>query len=186
MENNTTCKSYRTKEIRLYNLIFPLYMLMLLSPVLWVVMIAGNFVIDSLVLYAACRKTGDFKRIWKKSILKVFLAGFGADWLGCLVNTIVNTILFMFVLPCLPSSSGLSAFFTNINPYFWPENIVAALPALILAGLLIYWFNARFTLKKSGLPLQRQKKIALYLAVFTAPYVMFVPYDLLNRIFGGY
>lgn len=40
----------KSKGIRLNNVIFPLYMIMLLSPYMWLIMLAGNFLIDSLVL----------------------------------------------------------------------------------------------------------------------------------------
>ena len=38
--------------VKTYNLIFPIYAILLLSPALWILMIAGNFLVDSLVLLA--------------------------------------------------------------------------------------------------------------------------------------
>lgn len=179
MKNKTAYPSTSSGQIRLYNIIFPLFMLMLLSPLLWVVMLIGNFLFDSLVLYLSCKvqKIANFRQIWKKNILKIFLAGFAADWLGCLFNT----ILWMFVLPYLwPSLSNMA------NSYFFPGNVICALPALLTAMGLIYWFNKRYILSKSELSPAAQKKTAWHLAAFTAPYVMFIPYDLLTMLFGGH
>ena len=37
------------KEIKLYNVLFPLWMLMLF-PITWLIILPGNFIIDSIVL----------------------------------------------------------------------------------------------------------------------------------------
>ena len=42
------------KEIKLYNVIFPIWMLILIPP-LWLVVLPGNFLIDLLVLYISMR-----------------------------------------------------------------------------------------------------------------------------------
>ena len=56
------------KNIKLYNVRFPFWMLMLF-PTTWLVVIPGNFVIDSLVLIAAmfAVKLASKKDFWKSS-----------------------------------------------------------------------------------------------------------------------
>lgn len=38
------------KDVRLYNLIFPTFMLFTFNPLFWGISLAGNFIIDSIVL----------------------------------------------------------------------------------------------------------------------------------------
>ena len=44
-----------------------------------------------------------------------------------------------------------------------------------LAGVLIYWFDRRFALCRTGLPAQTVHKVCLALAIATAPYTMLIP-----------
>ncbi len=82
------------KPVKLYNLIFPIYMICLLSPALWMVMLGGNFLIDSLILLICCKLFSlNCGMIWKKSIVRVFLFGFLSDLLGSLIYTVIMLAL---------------------------------------------------------------------------------------------
>ena len=63
----------KTDEIRYYNIIMPVWMLVLF-PVTWIPVLAGNFVIDSLLLllFLKIRKHDEIRTKWKRSILKVW------------------------------------------------------------------------------------------------------------------
>ena len=99
----------KKSEIRLYNILLPLWLLMFMPPDL-LVTIPVNFAVDSAVLFLAshfvCRKMG--KMLWKKCILKVFLLGFLAD-------LIPAAILFalLFLLEGTPAEAFYSAAVTN-------------------------------------------------------------------------
>lgn len=56
----------RKKSVKLYNVLFPVWMLLLLPP-LWLVVIPGNFIIDSIVLLVslAILKIGERKQFYK-------------------------------------------------------------------------------------------------------------------------
>jgi hypothetical protein len=71
------------KGIKLYNVIFPIWMLLFLPPV-WLVVFPANFAIDSLVfrLGAKFAKLQNILAVYKKSILKIWGFGFLADLLG--------------------------------------------------------------------------------------------------------
>ena len=71
------------KEIKLYNVIFPIWMLILIPP-LWLVALPGNFIIDLLVLYISMRilKIENRKLNIKKAIWKSWIIGFAADFVG--------------------------------------------------------------------------------------------------------
>ena len=64
------------KDTRLYNVIFPVWM-MFLFPVAWIGIKFGNFLIDSVVLLIilAAMKIPGKKQIWRSSILRIFLFG---------------------------------------------------------------------------------------------------------------
>ena len=71
------------KQMKLYNVLFPFWMLMLM-PLLWLVVLPGNFIIDSLVLLAgmALLKIADRKQFYKKHIFKIFAFGMLSDLIG--------------------------------------------------------------------------------------------------------
>ena len=79
----------RSKSVRLYNVLFPIWFLMYLFPS-WLppVMLVINFAFDTLVLALAARwqKIGGIRKLWRQSILRIWLLGFAADILGALLN----------------------------------------------------------------------------------------------------
>ena len=162
----------KAHTVKAYNLIFPVYMIMLLSPVLWVFMIIGNFLVDSLVLLATIAILGNINslRIWKSSIFRIVCFGFLSDLAGSLLNAIL-------------AFTVLSDFYVGMTPYSWPGCALLALPAILTAAILIYILNSRFAFRKTGLSLTICRKLALSLAVFTSPWVMMIPLDAWNAFF---
>ena len=73
----------RNKEVRLYNVLFPLWFLMIF-PAAWLIVLPGNFLIDSLVLLISLRvlKIADRKSWYKRHILPIFGFGMLADVIG--------------------------------------------------------------------------------------------------------
>ena len=71
------------KDVKLYNVLFPFWML-LLFPQMWLIVLPGNFIIDSLVLLIsmAVLKISDKKQWYKKHILKIYAFGLLADVIG--------------------------------------------------------------------------------------------------------
>ena len=140
------------KEVRLYNVLFPLWMLMLF-PVTWLVVLPGNFLIDSLVLLISLRvlKIADRKTWYKRHILKIFGFGMLADVIGAALL--------------------LAAMFLELGnmgdePYL-------TLPAVMLSGVLIFVFNYFVTFRRADQPVRL--RLALTFAIVTAPYTFLVP-----------
>ena len=157
------------KTVRLYNVMFPVYMLFLLFPGVWLLSLPVNFAVDSLVLLLAVRhgRCGQGKQIWKKSILRVWLLGFGADFAGAALITALFYV-----------AEGQ----INLSLYtHWYAEVLMALPGVALAGWLIYVMDRRWAFKKAELAPEHVRKLALALAVFTAPYPMLIPTALLYR-----
>ena len=86
--------------IRLYNLIFPIWIFWMVPSLLWLLLLPANFLWDSLVLLAAAgwlRLQGK-KELWKRSIVKVWLIGFAADFAGAGVSTVrIRSVSFVTV-----------------------------------------------------------------------------------------
>ena len=157
------------KTVRLYNVMFPVYMLFLLFPAVWLLALPVNFAVDSAVLLLAVRhyRCGNGKSIWKKSILRVWLLGFLADFAGAGLITALFYVL-----------EGQM----NLSLYsHWYAEVLMAIPGVALAGWLIWCMDKGWALKKTGLAPEHRRKLAFALAVFTAPYTMLIPTALLYR-----
>lgn len=154
------------RDIKLYNLIFPmwgLYFWGVFFPVLFLILLPANFVVDSIVLLLlfAWLRLPEKKQWYKKIILKTWGFGFLADILASAVMVGIswtNILPFNEYMPI----SGIGAFlFTTVG--------------VVLAAVLIYIFQRRFVLKKLDLEEGQKKKIALGMAILTAPYLMYLP-----------
>ena len=145
-------------EIKLYNILFPIWLLILL-PTAWIAVLPVNFIVDSLVLIIAAKKMGIFERgTYKKHILKVWIFGFLADMIGA------GSIL-----------GAMSLFELNIQG----DEPILTVPALLISAILIYVFNYRFSF--SDLEKADRIKMAFYFAFFTSPYTFLIP---LSWIYG--
>lgn len=162
------------RDVRLRNVLFPVWMFytplgFALSPLLVGIILGGNFVWDSLMLLLAfaCLRLPDKKRLYRRSILRVWLCGFAADLLAAcplLVWSIYGRSPYHFM-----------AWDLWDLPYL--------LPFVALGGALVYGFNRFFALRKLDADRQTVHRIALLLAVLTAPYTFLIPSSLL---YGGF
>ena len=165
--------------VTLYNVIFPVWMLILI-PTVWIVVLPANFIIDSLVLLLAFHllKLNDRKTLYKQSILKVWGFGFLADMIGA------GFLLGVNLIDSALGGSDSAAwrwFYDNItgplgyNAFKSPIALFVALLAIAGAGALIYLFNYKISFKSWPVEERQRKKAALILAIATAPYTMLIP-----------
>ncbi len=143
----------KNKETRLYNIFFPIWMI-LLMPTAWILALPINFVVDSIVILISMRamRIADKKTLYKKSILKVWIFGFVADIIGALC--ILGAMYF---------------FRLDIRG----DELFLTIPALLVAAIFIFIFNYAISFKsyEKGTRL----RMALNLAIFTAPYTFLIP-----------
>ncbi len=159
------------RDIKLYNLIFPMwsiYFFGLLFPPMLLILLPANFAVDSIMLLLLFQwlKLREKKEWYKKTILKTWGFGFLADVLASGVFVAL--------------SEALSDVFqdANVNVYRSVSSFPSFLfttAAVVLAGILIYIFQRKFVLKKLELEEGQKKKIALGMAILTAPYLMYLP-----------
>ncbi len=169
------------KQIKLYNVIFPIWLL-LIFPQTWLVAIPANFVIDLAVIIITMRllKMNNIKLHAKKSILKVVIFGFLSDIIGGIFMVIPN-----FIQPLMPTVISrwiyehiLTAAMFDPLSSIWGFLYVLACAAI--SAVCIYFFNSKFSFNKTDISLSEKKKISLSLAIVTAPYLFFIPYNTFN------
>lgn len=141
------------KECKLYNIIFPVWMLFLF-PLAWLIIIPSNFIIDSLVLISSMYvlKINNKKQFYKTHILKIFLFGMLSDIIGAVYMFIM---MFLFEVTDIPDAPLLTV------------------PGLLISSVMIFVFNYFITFKKID-KIERLKLSIIY-AVITAPYTFLIP-----------
>lgn len=159
------------KKARLYNVIFPVWMLFLF-PQMWLIALPGNLLIDCAVVFLAllALKHTQKKAVLKKIWWKVWLLGFAADFVGVAV--------------LWPAVSLTSAVSENIRPLIepvlyncWksPLALLWTAAAIALSGVCIYFFD-KWALRSCDQLSPHERHItALTLAIVTAPWTFFIP-----------
>jgi hypothetical protein len=141
------------KECKLYNIIFPVWMLFLF-PLAWLIIIPSNFIIDSLVLIASiyALKINSKKQFYKTHIFKIFLFGMLSDIIGAVYMFIM---MFLFEVTDIPDAPLLTV------------------PGLLISSVMIFVFNYFITFKK--IDKKERLKLSIIYAVITAPYTFLIP-----------
>lgn len=152
-------------EIRLYNMIFPIWLLWMFPPA-WLVILPGNLLFDGLVLFlslTALRRAGRRDRM-RSLLLPFWVCGFLADFVG-----VAWMYLGLFI-------SGLSGGWNLYFPLAHPAAFVWTLSAVAVSSICIYAMD-RVILKgeTSPLPDREQRVLALAMAIVTAPWTFFIP-----------
>ena len=141
------------KDVKLYNVLFPFWML-LLFPQMWLIVLPGNFIIDSLVLLIsmAVLKISDKKQWYKKHILKIYAFGLLADVIG-------SAYMLLMMVGFELGRMG--------------DELYLTIPALVISAVMIFVLNYFITFRKADKGLRL--KFALAFAIVTAPYTFLFP-----------
>ena len=157
------------KNLKLYNIFFPFRSLFLFPP-FFLLSLPVNFLIDSVVFLLAAKtlKLQKLKSMYKKSIWKIRGFGFLADIIGAIFLFLSNYIKDRLELP--------DAFLVgvNYNPRGHRASLLWTIIALLISGFLIFYFNYRRSFSTTNLSDRDKRKLALRLAIFTAPYIFLV------------
>ena len=159
------------REHRLYNVIFPIWMLVLF-PQVWLIVIPGNLLVDCLLLLLTLPalkhrdKGGVVKQLW----WKFWLLGFAADAIG------VAWMLLGWLL-AVPFGSWWESSVGHImhNAFAHPAAFLWTLVGVALAGVCIYCFDKKAMGRCELLTPREKHIIALTMAVVTAPWLFFIP-----------
>ncbi|MBR6557837.1 MAG: hypothetical protein IKT70_02380 [Clostridia bacterium] len=144
---------HKKADIKLYNVLFPFWML-LLFPQAWLIVLPGNFIVDSLVLLISMfvLKISYKKQWYKRYILKIF--GFG------MLSDVVGAVYMLILITVFEVGRMGDEFYLTF-------------PALFISAALIFVFNYFITFKKTNKLLRL--KMSLIFAIFTAPYTFLIP-----------
>ena len=156
--------------IRLYNVMFPVWMLVWFPSWLWLLLIPVNYLIDRLVLRWSLSGMEGRALFCRRHCWKICLAGFLADFIGSLL---------LFALYMLFSSSEFGRALA-FNVFSDLAAFLATVFAILLSGALIFLLDKRI-LTKAGLDAAAAKRSALRLAAITAPYLFLIPVGLIYR-----
>lgn len=162
----------KKKCVKLNNVIFPIWMLFWIFPIIWIIVLPANFLIDLLVIILTMRylKIPNIKQRARAVILKVWIFGFIADFIGSLGMLLAMIITFDFKTPFYNITSGVA-----INPFDNVFSFIWVTLCIIAAAYFIYLFNYKICLKNIDISDSEKKRIALSLAIFTAPYLLYLP-----------
>ena len=164
------------QSITLYNILFPIWLLVWIPSPLWLLLIPLNFVVDYVVLYKSLPGSVPRKAFCNTYAWKICAAGFAADFIGSLFLFAAFMITSSHKLDSLrPISHGL-----GLNPFESFAAFLIVVCSILLAAYCIYRFDS-YLLKRAGLSEGQGRKSALWLAVATAPYLFLLPSEILYR-----
>lgn len=158
----------KKKYVKLYNIIFPVYMLWLVPPVFFLSIIA-NFIIDSFVVLVTAKKL-KIENIflkYKKVIFKVWGFGFLADFIGA---------AFLFSMSSLFSSLNIPIKYNiDYNPFGNIYALIITILGILISSILIFIFNKKVCFKTVDLTERQKYILSLVLSIVTAPYLFLLP-----------
>lgn len=179
------------KNIKLYNLILPPYLLMVFVPWLAVLSIVGNFLIDSLVLVIISfiiykNEDNCFKKnYYKKNIWKVYILGFLADFVGAIYLFLGSRIGYAYINnPNHPDTTYLYKLLDAMNDVTNHSDVVTVysvcfiLSAILIASIAIFMFDYFLVFRNADMTKKQKVMSALSFAVCTAPYTFLLPSNL--------
>lgn len=174
----------QTEPIRLYNLIFPIWIMLFFPGWWWLLIIPANFALDWFVLRRCMQKRGidDPAPVLKKTAWRTCLLGFLADLIGsAALLAVFGALSFLgeHMIDTGDKERGLSLAKWAGNAMLSPWSSVSAflITALgvLLAGFLISRFNRRMLRKRTALGDDFAKYAAKWLAIATMPYLFLLP-----------
>lgn len=164
------------KQVKLYNVIFPIWVIMFFPPIILITMI-GNFIIDSLVVIICFyafklaneqRKLGSF---YMHSIWKVWIFGFIADIIGAVFLFTIG-LLDDFQFMNLPNDLINGIFY---DPFSDPLAVLVILISILISGAFIFLFNYKLIFREQIEDQKLRLKVALTIAIVTMPWTFLVP-----------
>ena len=163
----------KNSDKRLYNVIFPIWLLVFFPSYLWLILIPVNYLIDRIVLRWSLGDMSDKNLFCRKNTWKICLAGFMGDFVGSIALFFASQLLsglggkrFSFLQ--MAGEGIMFDPFTNVLSFL----IVAA--GIALSAVCIYNLDKRI-LGKTEMEPEQVKRAAFRLALFTAPYLYLIP-----------
>ena len=162
------------KDLRLYNVIFPIWILWALPPFI-IVCGVGNLIVDAAVILITAR----FLKI-KVTALCIFKAwglGFAADFIGAGFLYAISSLLYFLGtdykgLAYLNDSIRISV---DYDPFANFYALLITIAAIAISGICIYFFNKKIGFKKTEITEGQKTVVSLTMAIVTSPYMFLIP-----------
>lgn len=164
---------------KLYNIIFPIWILRFIPPVIFL-SVFGNYILDSLVLigcFYVFKPSLNLKSFYKNKILKVWLFGFIADFIGSLF---LFAIVYLDNMTFFDLSIDIPYKITHaltFNPFDNFYSFILVCVSMLISFIFIYLLNHKFTFKDIDDALLRFK-LSFTLAIITIPWTFLLPTNL--------
>lgn len=114
--------------------------------------------------------------IYKQTILKIWGFGFLSDFIGALILFSIYLSDFFIQNSVISNWWYDNVFYpVSYDPFSSIFSIIWCSIAVLVSGICIYEFNYRVSFKQLSLEPKTKKKMALLLAICTAPYLFLVP-----------
>ena len=165
------------KNVKLYNILLPLWLIIFLPSYLWLALIPLNYIIDRAVLRWSLGGMPDKGLFCRKHTWKICLAGFLSDLAGSLILLGVS----------IPVSEISEKFYDighaiMFDPFSNLIGLLIVIASITVSAVCIYLLD-KWILGKEGLEPELVKRSAVRLALITAPYLYLFPSRLLYE--GG-
>lgn len=170
------------KDVKLYNLIIPFYVILFFAPSVAVFTLLGNFIIDSIVplIISKVIYKKIIGRFYVKTVWKVWLLGFLSDILGIVYLFLLDGVFFKAYSQHIHEktilgdiSRGLNSA-VNSSAFLNIWSFLFRFSAVIISGILIFIFNYFISFKNAEMTKRQKIRSALAYAVFTAPYTILI------------
>lgn len=160
----------------LYNVMFPLWMLIWFPSWLWLLLIPANYLVDRVVLWWSLGSIDNRHQFCRQHTWKICLAGFASDFAGSLL--LLGTYLFFTSF-----DSGFAhdiVWGLGFSPFSNIVSLLVTAAAIALSGVCIYALDLRI-IRNAGLTETQSRHSALMLAICTAPYLFLIPSQMLYQ-----
>ena len=166
------------KPTRLYNVIFPVWILMFWpSPPVILLTLLGNLAIDLLVVSIALRglKHPSLGAVLSGCWWKVWLYGFLSDVIGA--AWLALGLFGAWALDADGAGGWVSEFASamTLNPFRHPLALAWIAIGVAIAGVGIYCFDRRVFQRNPELDRRQSHLLALALSIAIAPWLFFLP-----------
>ena len=169
----------KKKDIKLYNIMLPLWMLLFWPSPLWLILIPINYIIDRLVLGWGLKGLENRGSLCKRLTWKICLAGFVSDFIGAVLLFCVS-FLPELILGRTSTFVDKLSYGAGFNPFDSLLSFLIVMLAIAVSGLTIYFVD-KSILTKAGIEDGISKSAALKIALITAPYLYLFPSSLMYQ-----
>ena len=158
-----------SNNVKLYNLLLPLWLIIFIPSFLWLVLIPLNYLIDRLVLSWSLGYDPYKGYFCRQHTWKICLAGFFSDFVGA-------AIMLLFSVTLSENSEKLFdiCYAIMLDPFSDLLGLLIVLVCIAISAACIYLIDRRI-LDRAGLEPEQVKQAALRLALITAPYLYLFP-----------